>query len=147
VNYTAYGLDATVNLDGKKIDLVFKNTTSSDVYILTYLERSGIRWICKVDIWGEPHEPGVTYDLVAETVEILPPPADPEYVEDKTGTHVVYIDDTPVQKRAASEGYKVATYKVKYLNGAEVGREYVATDTYKAKVQQFWVGVSERDDW
>ena len=146
VNYTEYGLDATVNLDGKKIDLVFKNTTDSDVYILTYLERSGVRWICKVDIWGAPHEPGVTYDLVAQTVEVLAPPEDPEYIEDKIGTHVIYIDELPVQKRAASEGYVVETYKVKYLNGSEVEREFVARDTYKAKAQQLWVGVSERED-
>ena len=146
VNYTEYGLDATVNLDGKKIDLVFKNTTGSDVYILTYLERSGVRWICKVDIWGEPHEEGVTYDLVAQTVEVLAPPADPEYVKDEKGTHVVYIDEMPVQKRAASEGYVVETYKVKYLNGEAVEQTFVARDTYKAKSQQLWVGVSERDD-
>lgn len=147
VNYTEYGLDATVNLDGKKIDLVFKNTTGSDVYILTYLERSGVHWICKVDIWGEPHEPGVTYDLVAQTVEVLAPPADPEYVEDKNGTKVVYIDELPVEKRPASAGYVVETYKVKYLNGEAVEQTFVARDTYKAKAQQLWVGVSEREEF
>ncbi|MBQ3484930.1 MAG: VanW family protein [Clostridia bacterium] len=146
VNYTAYGLDATVNLDGKKIDLTFKNTTGSNVYILTYLERVGNRWVCKVDIYGESHEEGVTYDLIAETVEILQPPAEPEYVEDKTGTHVVYIDDEPVVKRKAEEGVVVDTFQVKYLNGKEVSRTFVAQDTYKAKTQQLWVGVSERED-
>lgn len=146
VNYTEYGLDATVNLDGKKIDLAFKNTTNSDVYILAYLIRANGRWNCKVDIYGEAHEEGVTYDLIAETVEVLPAPTDPEYLQDKTGEHVVYIDDEPVQKRKASDGVIVETFKVKYLNGKEVDRTYVARDTYKAKAQQLWVGVSERED-
>lgn len=144
VNYTDYGLDATVNIDGKKIDLTFKNTTNSNVYILSYLVRGNGRWNCKVDIYGPAHEEGVSYDLVAETVEILPAPTEPEYVEDKTGTHVIYIDEKPVVKRKASDGVIVETYKVKYLNGEEIERTFVARDTYKAKSQQLWVGVTDR---
>ena len=144
VNYTEYGLDATVNIDGKKIDLTFKNSTASNVYIMTYLVHANGHWNCKVDIYGEAHEEGVTYDLVAETVEILPPPELPEYVEDKDGTRVVYIDDEPVLKRKASEGVIVETFKVKYLNKVEVERTYVARDTYKAKSEQYWVGITER---
>ena len=148
VNYTEYGLDATVNYDGKKIDLTFKNTTGNNVYIMTYLVRANGRWNCRVDIYGEAHEDGVTYDLVAETVEVLPAPVDPEYVEDTTGTHVMYIDDEPVLKRKASDGVVVETFKVTYKNGVEVDRTYVARDTYKAKSQQLWVGVSEREiEW
>ena len=147
VNYTDYGLDATVNIDGKKIDLTFRNTTESDVYIMAYLERGKGRWICRVDIYGPALPEGVTYDLIAETVEVLPAPVDPEYVEDEDGTHVVYIDQAPVVKRKASDGYVVETFKVKYVNGKEVERTYVARDTYKAKSQQLWVGVQERDDF
>lgn len=144
VNYTEYGLDATVNLDGKKIDLTFKNTTNSDAYVMAYLVRSGGRWVCHVDIYGEALPTGVTYDLIAETVEIIPAPTEPEWVEDETGTHVMYIDETPKQKRKANDGYVVDTFKVMYLNGEEVERTYVATDTYKAKAQQMWVGIHDR---
>lgn len=144
VNYTAYGLDATVNLDGKKIDLTFKNETNSDAYVMAYLVRSGGRWVCHVDIYGEALPDGVTYDLVAETVEVIPAPVDPEYVEDKKGEHVTYIDETPVQKRKASDGYIVETFRVEYLNGVEVNRTFVARDTYKAKAQQLWVGIEDR---
>ena len=146
VNYTDYGLDATVNLDGRKIDLVFKNTTNSNVYIQSYLFWANNRWNCRVDIYGEAHEEGVTYDLIAETVEILPAPVDPEYVEDEDGSDVYYIDETPVQKRKATDGVIVETFKVKYVNGKEADREYVARDTYKAKAQQLWVGVHDRED-
>lgn len=145
VNYTGYGLDATVNYDGKKIDFAFKNNTTSNIYIFSYMERSGNKWNCRVDIYGEAHEAGVTYDLIAETVEILPPPEDPEYIEDKTGTKVYYIDETPVQLRPASEGYVVDSYKVTYVNGQEVSREFVARDTYKAKSQQLYVGIHDRE--
>lgn len=145
VNYTGYGLDATVNYDGKKIDFAFKNNTTSNIYIFSYMERVGNKWNCRVDIYGEAHEEGVTYDLIAETVEILPPPEDPEYIEDKTGTKVYYIDETPVQLRAATEGYVVDSYKVTYVNGQEVSREFVARDTYKAKSQQLYVGIHDRE--
>lgn len=145
VNYTAYGLDATVNLDGKVIDLVFKNTTASDVYVMSYLVRSNGHWVCHVDVYGEALPEGVTYDLVAETVEILQPPVDPEYIEDEDGSDVYYIDETPVQKRPATEGCVVETYKVKYINGKETERSFVARDTYKAKSLQLWVGVHERE--
>ena len=131
-------------LDGKKIDLTFKNNSASDAYVMTYLVRSGGHWICHVDIYGEALPEGVTYDLVAETVEVLPAPVDPEYIEDKKGEHVLYIDEDPVLKRKASDGYVVDTFKVKYVNGKEVDREYVARDTYKAKSQQFYVGVKDR---
>lgn len=144
VNYTEYGLDATVNLDGRVIDLVFRNDTGSDIYVMSYLVRSGSRWICHVDIYGEALPEGVTYGLVAQTVEVLPAPVDPEYFEDKTGEHVLYIDEPPVQRRAASDGYVVETYKVKYVNGKEVERTFVARDTYKAKSQQLWVGIKDR---
>lgn len=146
VNYTEYGLDATVNLDGKVIDLVFRNDTGSDMYVMAYLTRANGRWVCNIDIYGEALPEGVTYDLVAETVEVLKAPTDPEYVEDKTGTEVYYIDDKPVQKRAASDGCKVDTFKVKYVNGKEVERTYVSTDTYKAKSQQLYVGIHEHDE-
>lgn len=145
VNYTDYGLDATVNYDGKKIDFAFKNNTTSNIYIFSYMERSGNKWNCRVDIYGEAHETGVTYDLVAETVEILAPPEDPEYIEDKTGTEVYYIDETPKEKRPASEGYVVDSYKVTYVNGQEISREFVARDTYKAKSQQLYVGIHDRE--
>jgi len=146
VNYTDYGLDATVNYDGKKIDLTFRNTTGSDVYIMAYLVRANGRWNCKVDIYGEAHEPGVTYDLIAETVEVLPAPVDPEYVEDEDGTHIMYIDEEPVVKRKASDGVIVETFKVRYVDGVEAERTYVARDTYKAKSQQLWVGIHGRDE-
>ena len=145
VNYTDYGLDATVNYDGKKIDFAFKNNTTSNIYIFSYMERSGNKWNCHVDIYGEAHEKGVTYDLVAETVEILAPPEDPEYIEDKTGTQVYYIDETPKEKRPATEGYVVDSYKVTYVNGQEISREFVARDTYKAKSQQLYVGIHDRE--
>lgn len=147
VNYTDYGLDATVNLDGKKIDFVFKNNTQSDIYIVAsvQLDRKIDKkhYIAKVDIYGEPLEEGVTYDLVAETVEILPPPVDPEFKEDEDAQYVTYIDEEKVVRKAA-EGYVVETFKVKYLNGQEIDRTYMYRDTYKAKSELVYVGVSER---
>lgn len=148
VNYTEYGLDATVNYDGKKIDFVFKNDTASDVYI-----KARVEYDPKVDkdhkyvlieLYGESLGEGVSYDLKAETVEILPAPVEVEYIKDKDGTHVTYVDQEE-QKRPASEGYVVDSFKVKYVNGEEVERIYMYRDTYKAKTQQIWVGVTDRE--
>ncbi|MBQ8555545.1 MAG: VanW family protein [Clostridia bacterium] len=151
VNYTEYGLDATVNYDGKKIDFVFRNNTQSNIYIVAKVETDPkidrSHKIVLINIYGESLGDGVSYDLIAETVETLLPPEDPVYVKDKDGANVVYIDEEK-EKSPAKEGYVVDSFKVKYVNGTEVERTYMYTDTYKAKAQQIWVGVSEReDDW
>ncbi len=147
VNYTEYGLDATVNLDGRVIDLVFKNNTSSNIYIVARVQRDpkidSKHDIVRIDVYGEALPNGVTYDLVAKTVEVLPPPEEIEYVNDKNSEHVMYIDEM-VQKRKASEGYKVESYRITKLDGVEIERTLLYVDTYHAKSAQMWVGVKER---
>ncbi|MBQ8202285.1 MAG: VanW family protein [Clostridia bacterium] len=149
VNYTEYGLDATVNYDGKKIDLTFKNDTGSNVYIIATVQLdpkiSKSHYICKVDIYGPDLGDGVTYDLIAETVEVLPAPEEIEWREDKKATYVTYIDQEHVY-REAKEGCKVDSYKVKYIYGAEAERTFMYQDTYAAKKQIIYVGVTERED-
>ncbi len=147
VNYTSYGLDATVNYDGKVIDFVFRNNTSSNIYVIAKVQRDPkvdrSHDIVIIDIYGEALPEGVTYDLVAETVEIIPPPVEIEYVTDTTGEYALYLDEM-VEKRAASDGYVIESYRVTYVNGAESERHFMARDTYKPKNQQMWVGTSER---
>ena len=147
VNYTDYGKDATVNLDGKKIDFKFRNNTDDNIYIVarvmfdSKLDRK--HNVCMVEIYGKSLGDGVSYDLVTETVAILAPPEIPEYVPDKKGTYVTYIDEEKIT-RQASDGCVVDSYRVKYVNGEEVDRTYMYTDTYKSKAQQIYVGVKDR---
>ncbi len=64
---------------------------------------------------------------------------------DKFVEHAVYIDEL-VQKRKASDGCIVDSWRVTYQNGKEADRMHLYTDTYEPEAQQMWVGMSERPD-
>lgn len=146
VGYTEYGKDATVYWQyGRKIDFVFKNTTDSPVYMVAKVQsdpKSKKRLICKVDIYGEDMG-NVTYGLETQVVEELQPPETPEYVKDKNAQYVTYTDEEYVARKAA-KGYVVDSYRVKYVDGNEVERTKMYTDTYKAKAQRIYQGVTVR---
>lgn len=147
VGYTEYGRDATVNLDGKAIDLVFRNNTDSNIYLAAtvYKDRSLDKdhLLARVDIYGMDMGSGTTYDLVTETTEILPAPLEPEIRKDTKAQYVTYTDDL-YEYTTAKDGCVVKSYRVKYQNGQEVERTYLYTDTYKARTQVIYVGVTER---
>lgn len=150
VNYTTFGLDATVNYDGKKIDFVFRNNTQSPIYIVTkvmrkpMIDKSHDLVIC--EIYGPALEEGVTYDLVAETIEV--PIPEPTLVPDRKSEYVVYTDETYVAEQGAI-GYEVYSYRVKYVNGEEVERTDMYRDTYAPVQPITYVGVNERplEEW
>ncbi len=148
VNYTTYGLDATVNYDGNIIDFKFKNNTASNIYITAKVQRDPKidkrHDIVLISIYGEALPAGMTYDLTAGITEVIPAPEEWEFIKDKTGQYATYIDEM-VEKRKASEGCYVDSYRVTYQDGVEVQREFMYRDTYPAKAQQYWVGVQERD--
>ena len=145
VNYADYGLDATVNYDGKKIDFVFKNSTDSPIYIVTKvvrntrLDKNHRLVVC--DIYGPALEAGVTYDLVADVVEI--PIPETTMVPDKKAEFVIYSDQTHVVEKGAV-GYEVDSYRVKYVNGEEVERTHMYHDTYDATQPITYYGIYER---
>lgn len=145
VGYTEFGFDATVNYDGRKIDFVFRNTTESSVYIITkVVKRPSIdksHYLVLCELYGMPLDTGVTYDIVAVTKEIPIPEA--TVVSDKTAQYVVYTDDKPYTV-AGKVGYEVDSYRVKYVDGAEVERTFMYHDTYNAVQPVTYVGVSER---
>lgn len=145
VGYTQFGFDATVNYDGRKIDFVFKNTTDSPIYIITkVVKRPSIdksHYLVLCEIYGVPLETGVTYDIVAVTKEIPIPEA--TVVPDKSAQYVVYTDDKPYTV-AGKVGYEVDSYRVKYVDGAEVERTFMYHDTYSAVQPITYVGVNER---
>lgn len=149
VGYTEYGKDATVNMDGRKIDFQFKNDTGSPIYIVTQTMKNNNydkkHRVCVVSIYGASLGQGVTYDIVTETVEILAAPTEIEYRKDTTQTYATYVDQTYVY-REAKDGCKVASYRVKYQNGKEVERTNLYTDTYKAKGAIIYVGTVERTE-
>ena len=149
VNYTTFGLDATVNYDGKKIDFVFRNNTNSNIYVVTKvmkkpkIDKNHYLVVC--EIYGPAMEPGVTYDLVSTQVEV--PIPEPTIVPDKKAEHVIYMYET--LDVPGKIGYEVDSFKVKYVDGTEVERTHLFHDTYAAVQPITYVGVSERplDTW
>ena len=150
VNYTDFGLDATVNYDGKKIDFSFKNSTQYPIYIVTkvmrnpQIDKNHKLVVC--DIYGMALETGVTYDLVAVTAEI--PVPEPTIMPDKKAEYVIYTDETHEVEKGAV-GYEVDSYRVKYVNGEMVEETHMYHDTYPAVQPITYVGIYERplEDW
>ena len=146
VSYTIYGQDATVNYEGKKIDFIFRNNSEYPIYITAAVEddpNRKNRYICRVRIYGETLGENTFYDLESTTVEVLKPTDEIIYDKDKTGEYVVYTDQTK-KKSNGKEGYVVETYRSKVVDGVEVERELISTDTYKAQQPRYWIGVTER---
>ncbi len=146
VNYTTFGLDATVNIEGKKIDFEFRNNTNSPIYIVTKvmkkpkIDKNHFLVIC--DIYGPALEPGVTYDLTAITTEV--PIPEPTIVPDKKAEYATYTDEMVENVVKGKIGYEVDSYKIKYVNGEEAERTHMFHDTYKPVQPVHYVGVSER---
>ncbi len=147
VNYAELGKDATVYwYSNHRRDLVFQNTTAYPIYIKAAVESkpgNRNRLITKVTIYGQPLEEGVKYDFATEE-EILPAPVEPEIRPDNKGEYVVYVDEPPYEFQTAKDGVKVSSYRVKYVNGQEVERVFLATDTYPARQQILYTGVTIR---
>ena len=145
VNYTDYGLDATVNYDGKKIDFAFKNSTDSPIYIVTKVMRNTRidknHRLVVCEIYGPALENGVTYDLVATTTEV--PIPEPSMVPDKKAEFVIYSDQTHVFE-PGTVGYEVDSYRVKYVGGEEVERTHMYHDSYPGVQPITYYGIYER---
>ena len=145
VSYAGYGMDATVNTNGKKVDLTFKNTTGAPVYFIARVipdRNNKKRQSTLVQIYGK-YMGDVYYKLEAELVETLyPDPFEIKTVKDQDGTYVKYTDQEKLVK--AKEGYIYKSYRVKYVNGVFDSREFLFTDRYEPQPQKRYVGVVER---
>ena len=142
-SYVNLGMDATVQ-DGR-LDFVFKNNTSSDIFISTeYYKGKNNYYRCKFTIHGRPDPNGYSYKLESEVRETIPVP-EPTYVPDEDMKYVVYDDETHQTSKGA-EGYIVDVYLVTMdANGLTVSRELQYTDTYKAQIPKIYVGVTPRE--
>ena len=147
VNYTDMGLDATVYWSrNRKIDFAFKNTSDGPVYIAASVQtdpHNRKQWIAKVSIYGQDMG-NVAYKLEAATTEVLQPPAEEKVIRDKKQEYVTYVDEQMITQKAA-EGYVVDSWRVKYVDGAEVERTHLYTDRYEPKQKTVYVGIKNRE--
>ena len=141
-NYVPKGQDATVQ--DNRLDLVFRNDTTSDIFIETNYYKKKNYYYTQFVIYGRPDPNGYTYELVSEINQELPvPPV--KYVQDKEQKYVVYNDEEYVANKG-EEGYIVDVYRVtKDARGLEIGRELLYSDTYKAIEPVTYVGVIPRE--
>ncbi len=130
VSYSDYGADATVYWmrGGNQIDMSFKNTTDYPVYITAYVVADPTnkkRLIAKANIYGEDLGE-ISYDLVTETVEVLPSIMEPVYVSDKDSA------------ARAKDGCIVNSFRVEYTNGVMTDKKPLFKDTYKPKPEKIY---------
>ena len=141
-NYVAMGLDATVQ--DNRLDFVFRNDTTSDIFIETKYYKKKNYYYTQFVIYGRPDPNGYTYELVSEVAQELPIP-EVKIVRDKEQKYVVYDDEEYIASKG-EEGYVVDVYRVtKDARGLEVSREKLYTDTYKAVEPVTYVGVIPRE--
>ncbi len=145
VSYTELGLDATVSdTKGREIDFAFRNQSGGTVYITAHVIKSPTnrkKLLCEVRIYG-PSLGNVTYELQAETTQVIQKPAEAVMKADKDGDYVTYVDETKTIK--GREGYVVDSYLVTYTDGVMTDRKKVYTDTYPAKADTVYTGTKER---
>ncbi len=115
--YVGAGKDATVVYGS--LDFKFKNTRKYPIMIKTTIGGG----IAKIDIYGVKED--VEYDVDIVTTILNYTPFDVVYKNDSSlspGKEVV--------EQNGMNGCKSITYKVLKLNGAEVSREVLSSDTY-----------------
>lgn len=145
VSYISLGQDATVNdMRGHEIDLTFYNRTGSKVYITCGIEENAAgRLVCTARFWGQALENNAYYKLESTTVEVLPMPEEPVLRQDKTAKYVTFTDQR-YKYSSGSDGYVVKTYLRLYQGDQVLKETLISTDTYKARADVYYVGVSER---
>ncbi len=148
VSYTDYGKDATVYFGSrKKIDLVFKNNTEEPIYMVASVQTDPSnkkRLIAKVTMYGADMG-DVRYEIETELVEEIEPPTDPVYIKDKKAEYVTYTDQQKSVSKA-QKGYVYNSYRVEYVGNVVNNRVLLYTDTYDAKPERIYVGVTKRPE-
>lgn len=118
VSYVGAGRDAAIY--GNSIDLKFKNTNSSPIYIEAIMKKSEFI----VNFYGLNEHPGQKVEITTDVYERIPSKI--EYVYDNTlekGKRITEI--IPIS------GLKSKTYKSVYVNGRLVSKKLLSSDYYK----------------
>lgn len=117
LSYVGMGLDATI--DWGNIDLKFKNTLDSPIYIEGYTKNKNVYF----NIYSSKELTKRTYEMVTDIYDTVQP-------------NIKYIDDpnrpqgeTVVVKQSAA-GYKVKVYRKTYENGKLINTELISNDYY-----------------
>ena len=118
--YVDKGRDATVNWPN--LDFVFRNDRQTPIFIVSYYQNRRVT----VELYGAALEPGVTIELVTQTMSETPPPEEAIYEMNPQ-----LPPGTVQEKKKARTGYEVETYKIYKKNGVEIKREWLCDSSYR----------------
>lgn len=131
LSYVPGGLDATI--DSGHIDFKWKNNTTSDIYVFTWLDTASETVNCA--IYGEPFPE--TFDSItahSEKIESLSPGPDEYYTDATLPYGSISLTNA---KKSGSVWQSYVTY---YKGETEVETKKVALTTYKAHPNRYAVG-------
>ncbi len=128
--YVGAGKDATVVYGS--LDFQFKNTRSYPIMIKASIGNG----VAKIEIYGIKEE--VEYDVDIVTTILSYTSYDVEYEEDST-----LEEGTQKVTQSGMNGCKSITYKVLKLNGTEVSRTVLSSDTYDPLDEIITVGTKK----
>lgn len=126
-SYVPLGQDATVadNL----LDFKFRNTTDHNIYIICEVSDQEIG----VQIFGKSNPATAEIRIISTDKKVLEPNTivkqDPAL---EIGKEIIDF--------GGEKGFQVTTYRVKYANGQELQREYLAYDEFKAEDKIIRIG-------
>ena len=118
VSYTPVGQDATFVYGGQ--DFKFRNNTNFPIKVDCTVGKNSIN----VKIIGTQETPGKSVKVVTEILSTNP--FEEQHVYDPT----LKPDEVKV-KNVGYTGYKANTYRIIYIDGKEVSRNFEASSTYK----------------
>ncbi|MDR3591404.1 MAG: VanW family protein [Negativicutes bacterium] len=125
--YVPLGQDATVA--DNQLDFRFKNTSSHNIYITSEISGNQLT----VSIFGKLNDNPPEIQIVATDKRVLEPNTivkqDPQL---ELGKEITEVD--------GQKGFQVNTYRVKYLFGREVAREFLAADDFPPEDRVVRVG-------
>lgn len=128
VGYVSAGRDATIS--GDAIDLKFKNTNKTPIYIKTYVSGSNV----VATIYGANENPGQSVVISSEILKRISPKT--EYIHDSSlPAGISVVDNKPIP------GIKSITYRKVYQNGELVKSEILSRDYYKPSNAVIRVGI------
>lgn len=146
VSYTDMGKDATVSdTKGREIDFVFRNNSGGNVYFSAHVitdPSNKNRLQCEVRVYGQDLG-NVRYEIETETVETVPMPTEPEYIQDTKGKYTT-MPGEEITVIEASEGYVVDSFLCTIVDGVQTERKQIDRDTYPARQARIYVGVFQQ---
>ncbi len=125
--YVPLGQDATVA--DNYLDFKFHNTSGHNIYILSDVAHEQI----SINILGRLSANPPEIQIVADNKKVWEPNTvvkqDPQL---DLGKEVVEVE--------GQKGFQVSTYRIKYANGREIGRDFLGTDEYQPEERVVRVG-------